>query len=165
MLFIFKLVYTELCFEIRGNDMDSKLDSLLDYVANEFAEYVNFDLFYLDYVVSGVHNGKVMTELSAPLSDDELNSTVGSLFCRQGARHQDAYISFYVRPMLRKTGEFMRLDNYNIQELFAPEDEEMDEETVNEEHIYEEVVDTPFSIAELDSPPGLSRNVEIILVN
>lgn len=102
MNFNFKLVYTDIVYnvEISSNKI---LDDLFVKACNKFVPYIDYNKYYIDYVIAGQDR----CELSSEVVTADFYE---SLWDKFGNRWR--YISFYVRPMDRETKTFIRTDSY-----------------------------------------------------
>lgn len=117
MRYNFKLVYTSIVYTVEINS-EENLEKLFNLACDKFDEHINYDLFYIDYVIAGQEK----CEMGPAVSSINLVHPLEEMF---GDKYTD--ISFYVRPMRRTTSRFMRLDTYKLPELFEPEEPEPEE--------------------------------------
>ena len=146
MNFNFKLVYTGIVHNIEISSNFS-LHDLFNKVSAKFQPHINYNKYYLDFVVAGQNKG----ELALAVAHHNLYEPLWYEF---GNRWRQ--ISFYVRPINRNDDLFHRMDNYNVE----PIEEEASESEVTEVESRER--DTLG--VNLPSPPGLTRQRDIHLM-
>ena len=139
MNFNFKLVYTDIVYNIEISS-HSNMESLFGLASTKFDPHINYDKFYIDFVIAGQDKGELASSVSHLNLDEPLWYEFGQKW-RQ--------VSFYVRPVSRDTDRFVRMDRYNERTVDvgqAPEEEDQPQE--------EEEVQDP------QVPPGLTRQVD-----
>lgn len=150
MIFNFKLVYTSIVYTIQIDSIEN-LQTLFYLARNKFKDHINYDLFNIDFVISGQER----REMAAAVNNDALGEMLEDLF---GDNYK--HISFYVRPIPKNREVFMRLDTYLIPEL--PGTEEQQQEQQISEHPDEEGIEQPVQEQQSSRytpppPPGLRR--------
>ena len=134
MNFTFKLVYTNITYNVEISSNET-LGSLFDKAGLLFETNVNYNIYYIDWVIAG----QKKKELANAINEVEFGNTLYTAF-------KDSWknISFYVRPINRQTYLFVRKDNYLIN------NEEMNIQSSQELNQYG-----------LYPPPGLVRFINI----
>lgn len=134
MNFTFKLVYTSIVYNIEISSREN-MSKLFDMAGAKFAEYIDYNKYYIDYVIAGQPKSELASAVGYHNMDDPLDYEFGDKYKQ---------ISFYVRPMERSTDNFVRMDRY----IEVPVDEdtvELQEPVITEEE------------QPLPPPPGLVR--------
>jgi len=154
--FNFKLVYTDIVYNIEISN-HATLDDLFSKACEKFTPHINYEVYYIDYVVAGQKN----CELASAVGTNNLDHTLWYEF---GRRWRE--VSFYVRPVNRNTESFHRMDNYNVVPFnhLAPETQESDtqgpetQESDTQGPETESTTEITDSLGvNLPSPPGLIR--------
>jgi len=147
MNYTFKLVYTSIVYTIEISS-HATLDELFDEACAKFAPHINYDKYYIDYVVAGQDKGELASVVG-------IHNIHEPLWYEFGDRWRK--VSFYVRPMNRNDESFHRMDNYNV----VPLEEEPENEPSGEEPetLVPEVEGQATDIlgVNLPPPPGLTR--------
>jgi hypothetical protein len=140
MNFTFKLVYTTIMYNIEISSREN-MAKLFDMASSKFSEYINYNKYYIDFVIAGQPKGELASAVNERNLDDPLDYEFGDKYKQ---------ISFYVRPMERETDCFVRMESYN--------EEIIDFETslAREEPSYEEPT-THEEQENIPPPPGLLR--------
>lgn len=102
MQFYFKLVYTDITYTIQISSNATILD-LFHEASIKFQQYINYNKYYIDYVVTGQEK----SELGTALIMDNLYQPLCYKF---GDKWRQ--ISFYVRPINKYTDRFIRMERY-----------------------------------------------------
>lgn len=132
MNFNFKIVYTSIVYNVEISSHAS-LNNLFDQACAKFENHIDYDRFYIDYVIAGQEKQELASGIGLLYLDDPLWT------------HFKKWkeVSFYVRPVLRATDVFVRMDSY------TEERPETVEESQNQER--------DASGGYLPPPPGLTR--------
>ena len=138
MNFTFKLVYTSIVHNIEISSRDN-MAKLFDIAGAKFAEYINYNKYYVDYVIAGQPKDELASAVGYHNLEDPLDYEFGDKYKQ---------ISFYVRPMERSTDNFVRMERYI-------EDTEENTIELNESPVEEEGPET--EELNLPPPPGLVR--------
>lgn len=101
MSFNFKLVYTCIIKKIEISS-NATVHDLFDNACGVFADCINYDKYYIDYVVVGQDKG----ELAEAFGENNLYQQLWLQFRRWKE------VSFYVRPVSRETDTFIRMYRY-----------------------------------------------------
>ena len=134
MNFTFKLVYTSIVHNIEISSRDN-MAKLFDMAGAKFAEYINYNKYYVDYVIAGQPKDELASAVGYHNLEDPLDYEFGDKYKQ---------VSFYVRPMERSTDNFVRMERY-IEDTI-----ELNEPAVEEEGPETEELNLP-------PPPGLVR--------
>lgn len=136
MNFTFKLVYTSIVHNIEISSRDN-MAKLFDIAGAKFAEYINYNKYYVDYVIAGQPKSELASAVGYHNLDDPLDYEFGDKYKQ---------ISFYVRPMERSSDNFVRMERYDESDQ---QEEQIDQDQpVTEETELEQT---------LPPPPGLVR--------
>jgi hypothetical protein len=153
MKFTFKLVYTDIVYTISVYS-DQTLNNLFDLAGAKFENHIDFDKYYIDYVIAGQDKG----ELAIAVSHLSFNETLGHEF-GDGWKS----ISFYVRPVERATDEFIRRDRYDVRHDThiheVPDEVVLEEQVINVDYSNQETLDNgedDLFNNPLPPPPGLT---------
>lgn len=106
MEFYFKLVYTNITYRIQISSNATIFD-LFDEASIKFQQYINYDKYYIDYVVAGQDK----SELGPAVIMNNLYQPLWYKFADKWKQ-----ISFYIRPMNKYTDRFICMETY-IEEL------------------------------------------------
>jgi hypothetical protein len=109
------------------------MSKLFDMAGAKFAEHIDYNKYYVDYVIAGQPKSELASAVGYHNMDDPLDYEFGDKYKQ---------ISFYVRPMERSTDNFVRMDRYN--------EPEQEEEPASNEQVEQEEQPLP-------PPPGLVR--------
>lgn len=107
--FNFKLVYTDIVYNIEISN-HATLRDLFDMASEKFVPHINFDIYNIDYIVAGQDKGELASAV-------DINNLENPLWCEFGGRWSE--VSFYVRPIIKNTQLFHRMDNYNVEPLLV----------------------------------------------
>lgn len=149
MNFNFKLVYTNFIHNIEI-ESTATLENLFDKASEKFNDLINYNKFYVDYVISGQEKSELAPAMGLHNLDQPLYYYFGNKWKE---------VSFYVRPIDRNTNLFRRFDRYNILEDSYGADIDNNENSNSS-------VDTPEAdtstineadVVRLFYPPGLTR--------
>jgi hypothetical protein len=102
--FAFKLVHSSET-KIIETAIDNKLSDLFLSAKNAFAEFINYDLYKLQFVLAG----QADCEQAACITRTQLNTQIAYLF--YGVYEN---VSFYIRPIEKNTGLFVERNNYLV---------------------------------------------------
>jgi hypothetical protein len=102
MNFNFKLVYTDIVYNVAISS-HSNMNQLFELASRNFESHIDYDNFYIDFVITGQDKG----ELASSVSHYNLDDPLWYEF-----RDKWRQISFYVRPVDRGTNLFVQLTNY-----------------------------------------------------
>ncbi len=139
MNFTFKLVYTSIVHNIEISSRDN-MSKLFDTAGAKFAQYIDYNKYYVDYVIAGQPKSELASAVGYHNLEDPLDYEFGDKYKQ---------ISFYVRPMERSTDNFVRMDRY-IEEPTDDDTVELYASAVAEEGPETEELQLP-------PPPGLVR--------
>ena len=103
MNFNFKLVYTDIVYNVEISS-HSNMNDLFGLASTKFEPHINYDKFYIDFVIAGQDKGELASSVSHLNLDEPLWYEFGKKW-RQ--------VSFYVRPVSRETDRFVLMDRYN----------------------------------------------------
>jgi hypothetical protein len=134
MNFTFKLVYTGIVYNIEISSREN-MSKLFDMAGARFAEHIDYNKYYVDYVIAGQPKSELASAVGYHNMDDPLDYEFGDKYKQ---------ISFYVRPMERSTDNFVQMDRYIEEPAYEVEQEQQ----VTEETELEQP---------LPPPPGLVR--------
>lgn len=116
MNYTFKLVYTNIVYNVKISSHET-LHDLFYEACHKFTPHINYNKYYIDYVV----NGQDKCELAEAI--DDINILDHTLWYEFGDRWKQ--ISFYVRPMDRETDSFIRMDRYIEETLEVARDRQV----------------------------------------
>ena len=116
MNYTFKLVYTNIVYNVKISSHET-LHDLFYEACDKFTPHINYNKYYIDYVV----NGQDKCELAEAI--DDINILDHPLWYEFGDRWKQ--ISFYVRPMDRETDSFIRMDRYIEETLEVARDRQV----------------------------------------
>jgi len=105
MNYNFKLVYTDVLYNVQISS-HSTLEQLFSMASVLFEQHIDYDKYYIDYVVCGQEKVEMASAISHHNLDHPLYYEFGGEKWKQ--------VSFYVRPMSRITDRFVRMDTYNL---------------------------------------------------
>lgn len=146
MKYNFKLVYTSIVYTIEISS-HATLHDLFDEACAKFESHINYNKYYIDYVVAGQDK----CELASAVGIHNLHDPLWYEF---GDRWRQ--VAFYVRPMNRNDDSFHRMDNYNVIPLEeVPENEESEIQVPEVESRERDTLGI-----NLPPPPGLTRQVD-----
>ena len=147
MNYNFKLVYTDIVHTIEISS-NATLHDLFDEACAKFTPHINYDNYYIDYIVAGQDKGELASAIG-------IHNLYEPLWYEFGDRWKQ--VSFYVRPMDRNDDLFHRMDNYNVVPLEEVAVQSQETETqIPETNIH--ASDTLGVV--LPPPPGLTRQVD-----
>lgn len=110
MNFTFKLVYTGIVYNIEISSREN-MSKLFDMAGAKFAEHIDYNKYYVDYVIAGQPKSELASAVGYHNMDDPLDYEFGDKYKQ---------ISFYVRPMERSSDNFVRMERY----IEGPADED-----------------------------------------
>ena len=146
MNFNFKLVYTDIVYNVEISS-HSNMNDLFGLASTKFEPHINYDKFYIDFVIAGQDKGELASSVSHLNLDDPLWYEFGKKW-RQ--------VSFYVRPVSRETDRFVLMDRYN--ERIVDVDQVPAVRVRNENVVVDQVPEE--EVQDPQVPPGLIRPVE-----
>ena len=100
MNYNFKLVYTDVLYNVQISS-HSTLEQLFSMASVLFEQHIDYDKYYIDYVVCGQEK----VEMASAISHHNLEHP---LYYEFGEKWKQ--VSFYVRPVSRITDRFVRMD-------------------------------------------------------
>lgn len=144
MNYNFKLVYTDIVYNVEISSHET-LHDLFDKACIKFAPHIDYNMYYIDYVIAGQDKG----ELASSVGHLNLYDPIWYEF---GSRWRQ--VSFYVRPVSRTTNTFVRMDRY----IQTTSDTQVPETEVPDTQVPETDIQVSDALGViLPPPPGLIR--------
>lgn len=140
MNYTFKLVYTDILYTLEISSY-ATLDILFDKATAKFEPHINYNKYYIEFVVAGQDNDELASEFNDDLYEP--------LWYEFGDKWRQ--VSFYVRPINKNDDLFHRMDNYNVETI---------EVEASESQVENRATETDTLVVNLQPPPELTRQVE-----